>query len=112
MIERLLRGHIIIITLDPTLGKEQKATRPAIVLTTQLFNRMGTALIAPITSGGDFARSRGFTVLLSETKTTGHVLTNQIRTIDINERVSKIVEMCPSYIVDEVLAKVQTLIDN
>ena len=61
------RGDIVLVPLDPTLGHEQRGTRPALVLTTREFNRLGDVLCAPVTQGGDFSRYAGFAVALSGT---------------------------------------------
>lgn len=108
---RLNRGDIIHLDLDPTKGNEQQGKRFALVLTPHYFNSLGLALVAPITTGGKFARDRGFAVPLFETKTTGVILTNQIRTIDIQSRVSAVIEKCPEDILIEALARVQALVD-
>ena len=47
------RGDIVSVPLDPTIGHEQRGTRPALVLTSKEFNKLGDALVAPITQGGD-----------------------------------------------------------
>lgn len=108
----LQRGDIIHIDLEPTLGKEQKGKRYALVLTIKEFNRFGVVLIAPITTGGNFSRMNGFSVpLLSGTQITGVVLSNQIRMVDYVERKYKIIESCPIEILEDVLAKVQSLVD-
>ena len=111
VIKSVERGDIVHLDLDPTKGSEQQGRRFAIVLTPKYFNDLGLALIAPITTGGKFARDRGFAVPLFDTKTTGVVLTNQIRTIDIKMRVSKVIERCPEDILIDILAHVQALID-
>jgi len=111
MSKALNRGDIVHLDLDPTKGNEQQGKRFALVLTPKYFNALGLALIAPITTGGKFARGRGFAVPLSETRITGVVLTNQIRTIDIKSRVSKIVERCPDDVLIEVLARVQAMVE-
>lgn len=57
-----------------------------LIVSPDAFNlAMGTPLVAPITNGGGFARSRGFTVSLVEagTTTTAVVLCSQICTLDI-----------------------------
>lgn len=110
-IKRLDRGDIVHLDLDPTKGNEQQGKRFALVLTPYYFNSLGLALVAPITTGGKFARDRGFAVPLFETRTTGVILTNQIRTIDIKSRVSAIIEKCPEDILIETLARVQALVD-
>lgn len=108
----LSRGDIIHIDLEPTKGKEQRGKRYALVLTIKEFNHFGMALIAPITTGGNFARMNGFTVaLLGDLKVRGVVLSNQIRMVDYRERNYKVVEVCPTDILEDVLAKVQALVD-
>ena len=70
------RGDIVSVPLDPAMGHEQRGTRPALVLTTKEFNRLGDVLVAPITQGGDFARYAGFAATLTGTgcKKRGQVL--------------------------------------
>jgi mRNA interferase ChpB len=48
------RGDIVLVPLNPAAGHEQRGTRPALVLTTREFNRLGDVLIAPITQGGNY----------------------------------------------------------
>lgn len=107
------RGDIYHVTLDPVAGSEQRGARLVMIVTLAAFNRSGTALVCPITQGGDFARSRGFAVSLSSTggEAQGVVLCNQPRTLDIAARRGRFVEKAPTYIVDEVIAKLQTLLD-
>ena len=45
------RGDIVSLPLDPAMGHEQRGTRPALVLTTREFNKLGDVLVAPITQG-------------------------------------------------------------
>jgi mRNA-degrading endonuclease toxin of MazEF toxin-antitoxin module len=107
------RGDIFHIDLDPTLGREQQGQRYVLVITIFEFNSFGLALVAPITQGGQFARENGFTVSLmgSGSKTQGVILCNQLRMLDIKARGGKLVESAPVIIVDEVLARVRTLLD-
>jgi mRNA interferase ChpB len=108
------RGEIVRVTLNPTKGRElQGDFRPALVLTKREFNVLGLALIAPITSGGDFSRFAGFTVSLSGTglKTSGVVLVNGVRMLDLSARAAEKVEDAPEYIVDDVLARLNALIE-
>lgn len=107
------RGDILHLSLDPALGKEQRGERCVLVLTLAAFNRFGLALAAPVTQGGGFAREHGFAVPLSGagTQTQGVVLCHQIRMLDCRERGAKFIESVPEYIMDEVLARVRTLLD-
>lgn len=106
------RGDIIRLNLNPTAGREQQGDyRPALVLTPSVFNAMGLAVIAPITQGGDFARHAGFAVTLSGsgTETQGVVLANQIRTVDLEARGARRIEVAPEVVIDDALARVQAM---
>jgi mRNA interferase ChpB len=107
------RGDILHIDLEPTKGREQRGKRFVLVLSLADFNRFNLALVCPITQGGEFARERGFAVSLSGagTRTQGVVLCHQVRTLDYKERGSKWVEAMPEEIVEEILARVRTLLD-
>lgn len=55
------RGDIVRVGLDPVVGNEMRGeSRPALVLTTKDFNRLGDVLVAPITRGDDYVPLRGF----------------------------------------------------
>ncbi len=101
------------VDLNPTKGREQANARYVLVLTARTFNQIGTPLIAPITSGGNFSRMQGFTVSLSGagTNASGVVLCHQVRALDLKARNARFSEKAPDFIVDEVLEKEATLLD-
>ncbi|MBC3871727.1 type II toxin-antitoxin system ChpB family toxin [Undibacterium oligocarboniphilum] len=106
------RGDIVLVNLEPAVGREQKGEyRPALVLSTSVFNVMGVVLIAPITQGGDFARHAGFAVQLSGsgTKTQGVALVNQVRMLDLEARGAKKIEAAPDFVVEDALARLQAI---
>jgi len=108
------RGDIYLVSLDPTAGREQRGTRPVLVVTPLAFNRLTQApIVLPITNGGDFARTAGFAVSLTGagTRTTGVVRCDQPRALDLNSRHAKRLEAVPVEIMNEVLAKVLTLFE-
>lgn len=108
------RGDIVRLNLNPTAGREQQGDfRPALIISPAAFNVSGLVLIAPITQGGDFARYAGFAVPLSGsgTETQGVVLCNQIRTVDLEARGAKRVESVNEVVMDDVLARIQVLIE-
>ena len=108
------RGDIVIVNLEPAEGHEQKGeSRPALVLSTSVFNAMGVVLIAPITQGGDFARFAGFAVPLSGsgTETQGVALVNQVRMLDLEARKAKKIEEAPDFVIDDALARLQAILD-
>lgn len=107
------RGDIWHVDLNPVRGREQANPRYVLILTPREFNRLGTPVVVPITTGGDFARTQGFTVSLSGagTRATGVVLCHQLRTIDLRARNGTFSEKAPDFIMDDVLAKVTALFE-
>lgn len=105
------RGDIFLVSLDPSSGHEQKESRPVLVVTPEAFNRLTkTPIVLPITNGGNFARVAGFTVNLEGLKTTGVVRCDQPRALDLVARNARKLESVRTEIMDEVLAKLGTLI--
>ena len=107
------RGDIVSVPLDPAMGHEQRGTRPALVLTTKVFNKLGDVLVAPITQGGDFSRHAGFAVSLagSGCKTQGVALVNKIRMLDLAARKARKVERVPQDVIDEALGRLAALLE-
>jgi mRNA interferase ChpB len=108
------RGDIYLVSLDPTSGHEQQGTRPVLVVSPDRFNTLTRmAVVLPITSGGDFARRMGFAVSLSAagTRTTGIVRCDRPRTMDVAARHGRLLESVPPEILEDVLARVQTLFE-
>jgi len=108
------RGDIVSVPLDPAMGHEQRGTRPALVLTTKEFNKLGDVLVAPITQGGDFARYAGFAVTLSGTgcKTQGAALVNKIRMLDLAARKARKVERVPQEVLDDAVGRLMALLGH
>jgi len=107
------RGDIYLVDLNPIKGREQAGPRFVIVVSPKAFNLMGTPLVCPITQGGNFAREAGFAVSLVGTgmQTQGVVLCNQPCVLDLQARGGRFVEKAPDFIIDDVLAKLATLIE-
>ena len=107
------RGEIWQADLNPTVGREQQGHRPLVVVSTEAFNRSGLVLVCPVTQGGNQARFAGFAVSLmdSGTATQGVVMSNQSRTVDLIARGGKFVEVMPDYVVSEVMAKMQAILE-
>jgi len=106
------RGDVLHLDLDPTKGREQRGQRFILVLSVAEFNRFGLILACPVTQGGEFAREHGFAVSLSGfgSRTHGVVLCHQVRTLDYKERRGRYVESLADDLVQEVLARVRTLL--
>jgi len=106
------RGDIVAVRLDPVEGHEIRgAGRPALVLTTREFNRLGDVLVAPITQGGDYSRFAGFAVSLTGAgcKTQGAALINKIRMLDLVARRARKVERAPQSVVEEAIGRLMAL---
>ena len=108
------RGDIYFVSLDPSSGHEQQGTRPVLIVSPGAFNRLTkTPVVLPITSGGAFTRMAGFAVSLmgAGTRTTGVVMCAQPRALDVLARRGRKVESVPDCIMDEVLAKLATILE-
>ena len=107
------RGEIWLVSLDPTAGHEQRGTRPVLIVSPAPFNELtGTPVVVPITTGGSFARRRGFAVSLDDagTRTTGAIRCDQPRVLDLAARKGRRLETVPEEIVDEVLARLAAIL--
>jgi mRNA interferase ChpB len=104
------RGDIYIVSLDPTLGHEQRGQRPVLIVSPTEFN-LATKLpiVLPITSGGEFAKRVGFAVPIAGIRTAGIVRCDQPRVLDLHARGGRRVDTLPQEILDEVLARTVTL---
>jgi mRNA-degrading endonuclease toxin of MazEF toxin-antitoxin module len=71
------------------------------------------SLVCPIAQGGGSEREHGFAVSLNAvgTRTQGIVLCHRVHTLDCQERGASWVEALPREILDDVLARVRTLLD-
>lgn len=106
------RGDIFMVTLDPTVGHEQRGQRPVLVVSPTAFNQATKLpVVLPITSGGEFARRIGFAVSIAGIKTTGIVRCDQPRVLDLEARAGRKVDALPAEIMAEVLARVITLFE-
>lgn len=78
----------------------------------EAFNRVTKVpVVLPITSGGIFARTAGFAVMLDGTKTTGIVRCDRPRALDIVARGGKKLESVPDAIMNEVLARLAPIFE-
>lgn len=109
------RGDIYLVSLNPAKGREQQGARPVLIVSNDKFNAVtGLPVIAPIATAGNFSRAQGFAVPLSGagTDTTGVVLCDQLRVLDLRSRQAKRVEGVPDFIMDEVLARIAPIFED
>ncbi|MDE0158866.1 MAG: type II toxin-antitoxin system PemK/MazF family toxin [Candidatus Dadabacteria bacterium] len=108
------RGDIWLVSLDPSAGHEQQGTRPVLIVYPDAFNKLtGVPVVLPITTGGSFARRRGFAVSLegAGTQTTGVIRCDQPRVLDLSARRGRRIETVPDPIVNDVLARLATILE-
>lgn len=103
------QGDIIIIDFDPRLGHEQKGRRPALVLSNDILNHHSAmALVCPITNTD---KDHPFHVRLDErTNTTGVILCDQAKMLDVRARRAQYKEECPRDIFMDTLDLVKSFL--
>ena len=107
------RGDIYLVDLDPTKGREQRGTRPVMVVSKAAFNQHAPPLVCPIATATVGQRLHGFTVNLqgAGTSTTGVVLCSQVRALDLRVRNGRHIERAPDYIVELVLDCLRDIVE-
>jgi mRNA-degrading endonuclease toxin of MazEF toxin-antitoxin module len=86
--------------------------RPVLIVSPEPFNCITKVpIVVPITSGGNFARTAGFAVVLTGSKTTGVVRCDQPRDLDVAARNGSRLESIPNAVMDEVLAKISPIFE-
>jgi mRNA-degrading endonuclease toxin of MazEF toxin-antitoxin module len=106
------RGEIWLVPLDPAEGHEQKGRRPLLIVSPEAFNSVTRVpVVLPITTGGSFARTAGFAVPLTGTKTTGVVRCDQPRALDLAARHGRKLETVSDATMDDVLAKLAPIFE-
>jgi mRNA interferase MazF len=103
------RGDLIWMSFDPQAGHEQAGRRPALALSPSAYNRkVGLGIFCPITS-----QSKGypFEIPLPEgLPVTGVILSDQVKSLDWKARRAQLIAVLRAAVVDDVLARVRTLL--
>lgn len=109
------RGDVFLVDLNPVVANEMRDDHRCVVITPREINMLGMCLAVPITTGGAFARRAGLAVNISGHKTTGVALCNQVRALDLMERVkqktARHIDTLDVSTVDEIAARVVSMID-
>lgn len=95
------QGTIIKVNFNPQSGHEQAGYRPAIVISNNIFNqKTNLTIVCPITNTNNHFPLH---IPLDErTQTTGVILCEHIKALDLNNRKYQVVETLP----DDILTKV------
>ena len=102
MVYMAKQGDIVNMDFNPTRGHEQQGRRPAVVVSNASYHQFaqGIAIVCPIanTDKGIPLRPK----LDGRTKTTGVVMTDQVKALDLTMRHAEFVERLPKDILAEV----------
>ena len=102
------QGDIIYFNFSPSVGREQKGVRPAIVISRRIFNGpSGLAVVCPITSKQKFYP---FEVFIKVDKISGFALIDQARAIDYKAREFTFISRVPMPLIEEIKAKFISII--
>ena len=87
------RGDVYLINLNPTRGGEIRKTRPCVVVSPDELNaHLGTFIVAPLTTG---SHPYPFRVQCRFAGKTGHVVLDQVRTVDQERLVRRLGQLTP-----------------
>lgn len=96
------QGDIIKLNFNPQLGHEQAGYRPALVVSNDFFNeKTNMVIVCPITN-----TQNNFPLHVSldaRTQTTGSVLCEHIKALDINARGYRVVEALPKDLLRKII---------
>lgn len=109
------RGDIVHLEFDPASGREMKGPHFGLVLSSKVFNRQGLAMVCPISQGAAAsARNYGTVVTLMGLglDTQGAVHCHQLKALDWRTRKVRFKESVPIVIVDEVLARIDAILNG
>lgn len=96
------QGEIVYLSLDPQSGHEQRGRRPALVVSNDEFNRRTSlTMVCPITNTDN--KFPLHVALNAQTKTTGFVLCEQLKSLDMESRKAEFIEKAPQDILRIVL---------
>ena len=105
------QGDIVYLDFDPQKGHEQKGRRPALVVSNNTFNNFTkAAIVCPITNTNK--RIPLQIPLDDRTSTTGVIMCDQVKTLDVIIRNVKFVEQVPQDILEESIDIIRGFIET
>ena len=88
------RGEVFLVNLDPTVGGEIQRARPCVIVSPDELNaHLRTFMVAPLTTGD---HPYPFRVSCRFRGRTGHVVVDQIRTVDSERLVRRLGRLSPT----------------
>ncbi len=110
MVSIFEQGDIVVLDFNPQADHEQMGRRPAVVISNNTFNRFSKMLmVCPITNTN---KKHPFHIELdSRTKTTGVVLCDQAKMLDLSARNAVFVEKIPEDLISEAVDMIYSFIE-
>lgn len=109
------RGEIWLVQLDPTRGQEIQKTRPAVVISSNLFEPIAIGIVIPVTRWQEKFSDRPFMVFINSNEengldqgSAGNVL--QVRRISVERFVNYLGQVSPP-VLQELLAGLIICVD-
>ena len=105
------QGTIIKINFNPQTGHEQAGYRPAVVISNNIFNeKTKLSIVCPITNTNNHFPLH--IPLDDRTKTTGVIICEHIKALDLNSRAYQVIEDLPKDILQNVIDVVYSEIEQ
>jgi len=103
------RGDVVWLSFNPNAGHEQAGRRPALVLSSQIYNaKVGLGIFCPISNQ---IKGYPFEVIIPPGfSITGCILADQVKSLDWVVRQATYIESLPDTIVKEAIEKVSLLL--
>lgn len=98
----LKQGDIIKVNFNPQKGHEQAGYRPAVIISNDFFNaKTNLAIVCPVTNTDN--KFPLHIPLQGKTKTTGVILCEHVKTLDLTARQYSFVEKLPKDLLKQVI---------
>lgn len=92
--DRVRRGDVFLVQLDPTRGGEIRKSRPCVVVSPDDLNvNVRTVIVAPLTKGG---HAYPFRVPCKFGGKNGFIVVDQIRAVDVERFVKRLGRLTPT----------------
>lgn len=93
-VDRIRRGDVVLVALDPVRGRELRKSRPCLVVSPDELNaHWATVIVAPMTTGG---RAYPFRLPCRFARKNGFVVLDQVRSIDRTRITRKLGRISPT----------------
>ena len=104
------QGDIIVLNFDPQTGHEQKGRRPCLIISNEQFHkRTNMAMVCPITN--TTSRFPTHIALHGKTNTSGEIMCEQVKCLDVTARNATFKESIPDDILNEAIDLVCSFIE-